>query len=463
MTQPASAAKWCDGRSSRSALAARLPTRRCCRRCTGPVPAPGRGARSYRAASAPKWWGRRGRAAARLVPGSRRAARPAAPPNQSSLASLARPRPVDHGLPYARAASPPKPRRCRLCGLPRLPRRGGRRVAGPAARQPARRGRAPQRLAPHFQATLRTAPSKFRASPPKFRAAPLSAHPAYPRLASRCRRRALWCAVGAARGWGRTGPVHPAPGVPTSLPSVGCGSTCDSSIRSCSRPRWDSPSITAFSSQRSIPEGAQPVVRRLQFRIHRGQHLCHFPGALARGLLHQLFFDGGVQPALALLLASAHRAGAGRRLRRRAVAGSPGFGFPRACRVAAGSAASRSKACCSCAALLRDSEPSRSSSRAPRVCVHKPHRVDAPPGGARSVVEFVHDVVEQAAVAAAQVEAASLDLAQVVEDQDLQGLFVARELFGLHQEQVVGQLGDGREGAWSGCGSHSISILRNEN
>ena len=73
----------------------------------------------------------------------------------------------------------------------------------------------------------------------------------------------------------------------------------------------------------------------------------------------------------------------------------------------------------------------------------QPHRLDAPPGGGRRVAQFVHHVVEQTAVPARQVEEARLDLAQVVEDQDLQRLLVAGELHGLRQEEVVGKRGNG--------------------
>ncbi len=62
----------------------------------------------------------------------------------------------------------------------------------------------------------------------------------------------------------------------------------------------------------------------------------------------------------------------------------------------------------------------------------------------RGVAQFMHHVVEQTAVPARQVEAARLDLAQVVEDQDLQRLLVAGELHGLRQEEVVGKRGNGR-------------------
>ena len=378
VVQPASAAKWCDGRSSRSALTARLPTRRCCLQCAGPVAAPGSGTRSARAASAPKWRGHRGRAAARPVRGSGRAARPAAPPSQSSPASLAPPRTVGRGVPYARAASPPKPRRCRLCGLQRLPRRcrlggrprlprraRGRQVsapAAPAARQPGRRGRAPQRLAPHLQAALAAAPSKHRA-------VPLSAHPAYPRLAPRCRRRAPSCAGGAACGWGRTGPVHPAPAVPPACPASGAGPRATAASAA--------PPDRAGTRRRSPPSAPSAHPRgRAAGRCGAARtgftaaSICVtsrvlLPAACCTSCSLTAASSPRLPPCSPAATATAPAGGSGAEPLPGAAASvlRAHVGWRRL-------RSSRSKACCNCAALLSDSEPSCNSSCAPRVCEH---------------------------------------------------------------------------------------------
>ena len=65
-------------------------------------------------------------------------------------------------------------------------------------------------------------------------------------------------------------------------------------------------------------------------------------------------------------------------------------------------------------------------------------------------MQLAHGVVEQAGEAEAQVEAAGVDLAQVVEDAELQRLLVAGEHPGQLQQHLVGEHGDGGEEFFGG-------------
>ena len=66
---------------------------------------------------------------------------------------------------------------------------------------------------------------------------------------------------------------------PSSCPVVICGSTWDNSPLSCSNPRWQSSSTTAFEFPPPRAQRAHPVGRRCQVRIDLGQHFLHLPGA----------------------------------------------------------------------------------------------------------------------------------------------------------------------------------------
>ena len=92
------------------------------------------------------------------------------------------------------------------------------------------------------------------------------------------------------------------------------------------------------------------------------------------------------------------------------------------------------------------------------------HGADAPSCGRVAVTELAHRVVEQAGEASLQIQAARLDLGQVVDDGALQVPFVADQVPGLPQELAVGEGADGgRDGGPGGggerCGLHAINIL----
>ena len=86
------------------------------------------------------------------------------------------------------------------------------------------------------------------------------------------------------------------------------------------------------------------------------------------------------------------------------------------------------------------------------------HGLDTAPGGTFAVAQFVHRVVEQAGEAEAQVEVARLDLAQVVEDGELQRLLVQDEGPGVRQQHLVGEPGEGGGEAGGGRGSHGVNV-----
>ena len=86
---------------------------------------------------------------------------------------------------------------------------------------------------------------------------------------------------------------------------------------------------------------------------------------------------------------------------------------------------------------------------------------DAAPGGAVAVTQFTHRVVEQAGEAAAQIEAAGVDLPHVVQDENLQRLLVPGEREGLRQEHPIRERGDRRRTKYWGrfrCIIHAVSI-----
>ena len=181
------------------------------------------------------------------------------------------------------------------------------------------------------------------------------------------------------RRGGRAGSCRSSPSLtsrPTSCPSGMCGSTCDSSPLSCSRPRWHSASMTALSSQRSASSGRtrsagaarsgstsasirmtsrEPLPTASSTSAFRAERSSSGGGAIAGA--------AGGEPLGCLAGPAAITAlGAGSAL----VAGAP-----RAARLRCRSRRSRrSKADCNCAAASSVSEPSRSRSRVPATCAH---------------------------------------------------------------------------------------------
>ncbi len=185
------------------------------------------------------------------------------------------------------------------------------------------------------------------------------------------------------RRGGRAGSCRSSPSLtsrPTSCPSVMCGSTCDSSPLSCSRPRWHSVSMTALSSQRSASSGrsrsagaarsgSTPASIRMTSRellptasstsAFRAERSSSGGGAVAGAVGAEPF---GCIPSPAATTAF----GAGPALvARTALAARPALRVARVrCR------SRRSKADCNGAAASIVSDPSRSRSRVPATCAH---------------------------------------------------------------------------------------------
>ena len=93
----------------------------------------------------------------------------------------------------------------------------------------------------------------------------------------------------------------------------------------------------------------------------------------------------------------------------------------------------------------------------------QPHGADAPSGGSVAVAELAYRVVEQAGEASLQIEAARLDLGQVVDDGALQVPFVADQVAGLPQQLAVAEGADGGGDGGPGgggerCGLHDVNI-----
>ena len=198
----------------------------------------------------------------------------------------------------------------------------------------------------------------------------------------------------------------------------------------------------------AVAERAHPVGRRRQFRVQVGQHLADLPGALAGRLFAAAACASFCRPtASSTSGGGSGSAGGNGTAGAESGAGSFCAADPAADPTGAIAAPQeidqrrrcRSNAHCSSAAALSVSEPSRNPSRAYRrtaACA------DAPCGGSVAVAELAHRVVEQAGEASL-IQAARLDLGQVVDDGALQVPFVADQVAGLPQQLAVGEGADG--------------------
>ena len=214
----------------------------------------------------------------------------------------------------------------------------------------------------------------------------------------------------------------------------------------------------------AVAERAHPVGRRRQFRVQVGQHLADLPGALAGRLVHQLLPPHRIQhQRRRLRLGGGHRYGRRRVCRRiglcrrsrrcdRSGAGDrPAAPLPVERPLQLGGGAQRQRAV---------------AQTLPRVRLigAQPHGAYAPSGGRVAVAELAHRVVEQAGEASLQMQAARLDLGQVVDDGALQVPFVADQVAGLPQQLAVGECADGGGDGGPGgggevCGHHVVNIL----
>ena len=211
-----------------------------------------------------------------------------------------------------------------------------------------------------------------------------------------------------------------------------------------------------------LAQRSHPIRRHRQRRIHVGQHLRHLPRALAGRLLHQRLLRRYVQHRSRLWFRRRLPLGRPCRRRPRRAVRSHGRSCP-------GPGPTRSlaitKAACNCAAASRVSEPSQSRSRTPSILVHSFMGVDPAPGGGVAVAERALHVVEQAGEAAAQVHAAGFDLAQMIDDEDVDLVIEASQLAGLLQELVVGEAGysGGDVGVQRGSRHRKYTMINNLN
>ena len=202
----------------------------------------------------------------------------------------------------------------------------------------------------------------------------------------------------------------------------------------------------------SVPQRPQPLGGRRRLGIHLGQHLLHLPRALAHRALHELLAGVRIQ----------HRHRRTRRLagrRRGSRAGArrgAGAGCRRSGGAPPGSRRSGGERTASAALPALEGVLQQGGVAQVQRAVLQPlahaaglaaqaHGLDTAPRGGLRVMQLAHGVVEQAGVAAAQIEAPSVDLAQVVEDAELQRLLVAGEHPGLLQQHLIGEHGDGGE------------------
>ena len=93
---------------------------------------------------------------------------------------------------------------------------------------------------------------------------------------------------------------------------------------------------------------------------------------------------------------------------------------------------------CNCAAALEGERVVLQPLACPGGIGAQAHRLYAAPGGTFAVAQLAHRVVEQAGEPEAQVQVARVDLAQVVEDGELQRLLVQDEGPGVRQQHLVG-------------------------
>ena len=367
---------------------------------------------------------------------------------------------------HRRGARAANPARGFLCG-PRCRRLAAAAVERVAAEGPRgflcgprwRRGCCHGRSCPPASAALRVALARpaSPAKPPRPPAlpAPLAPSPG-PRLPPGAHLRARTAVAP-----GRSAAGRPAPAAPRAAPRSGAGprATAVPVAARCRADRQRRSPPSAASGPRPAPACAQPAAPAREpprpTTASPRACSCRSPAPPAPAAAPPPA-PVPVAPAPAVALAPLPR--------------SPKAPAPGAVPVAPGSSAAaagaeprstvavaarcwRSKVFCNCAAALRVSEPSCSRSRVPAVSAHR-HGLDTAPGGAFAVAQFAHRVVEQAGAAEAQVQVARLDLAQVVEDGELQRLLVQDEGPGVRQQHLVGEPGEGGGEAGSGRGSH---------
>ena len=186
-------------------------------------------------------------------------------------------------------------------------------------------------------------------------------------------------------------------------------------------------------------QGPHPIRRRRQLRVHLGQQLHHLPAALAGRLLHQF------PPRLRVQHRRWRRLPLRRPLRRRALLRLSGSPAPGPARRAARRAfllalllallpverMLQLRRCVQRHRAILQALPHAIDVRA------EPHRLDAPPRCGVAVTQFAHRIIEQAREPAAQIQAALLNLPQVVDHDHFEMVFDAGQFLGPLQQTVV--------------------------
>ena len=191
-----------------------------------------------------------------------------------------------------------------------------------------------------------------------------------------------------------------------------------------------------------VAPGAQRphlVGRDRQLGVHAGQQLLYLPRALAGRLRHQRLPRGPVQHRRRFQRLDSRRWRQQRLL--------PRHGRPAPHDGAAPSALPVALLTVECALQLSCRAQGERSVLQPFAHLlelgAEVHGVDAPRGGGVGIAELAHHVVEQAGEAAAEIQPARVDLAQMVDDGDLELLFEVRQFPGLRKQRVVAEAGDG--------------------
>ena len=168
-----------------------------------------------------------------------------------------------------------------------------------------------------------------------------------------------------------------------------------------------------------VAAGAQRphlVARDRQLGVHAGQQLLYLPRALAGRLRHQRLPRGPVQHRRRFQRLDSRRWRQQRLL--------PRHGRPAPHDGAAPSALPVALLTVECALQLSSRAQGERSVLQPFAHLlelgAEVHGVDAPRGGGVGIAELAHHVVEQAGEAAAEIQPARLDLAQMVDDGDLE-------------------------------------------
>ena len=250
---------------------------------------------------------------------------------------------------------------------------------------------------------------------------------------------------------------------PTSCPSVMWGSTCESSPLSCSSPRWQSASITALSSQRPSPSGRTRSAGTASAGSTSASIFVTsrvlLPAACSTSAFCADTSSTGPGFGSGAGFRWADRAGAGR--------AEPFGRTADPVPVPAPRARSRSlEAITPLEGGLQLRRRVQGQRAVPEPLAHaldpraQLHGVDPAPGGGVAVAERALHVVEQAGEAAAQVHAAGFDLAQMIDDEDVDLVIEASQLAGLLQELVVGEAGysGGDVGVQRGS-RHDVNII----